>query len=165
MTTTNVLLFQLINSSNTKKYKIKPTDVVASDPQLDISTANNSKIQLTALPGSGLKGDLWVHYSRESIGNLHLPTQLLSELTITVESILAVLNAHLLVPVTADDLESFSVPVLNVGDILAITLSARSGSFAWIGSMDFTVLYGLPPNVDDVSAIMNVGLPTYFKPL
>jgi hypothetical protein len=139
-------------------------DVSFSDPQLDISTAKNSKIQLTARPGSGYKGSIWISYSRESLGNVHLPTQILSEVTFTVESILAALNAKLLVPITLEDLEPFTLPLLNVGDILTLDLSARSGSLAWIAATTISLLYGLPPNIDDVYTIFNSELPVKFPP-
>ena len=163
MTTTNVLLFELINSSNKARYKIKPTDVIASDPQLDISTNSNSKILLTAAPKSGMSGQLWVYYNRESVSNVRLPTQLMSEITFTVESILLALNSKLLVPITLEDLEPFTLPVLNVGDILTINLKAREESFAWIGETQLSILFGLPPNIDDVVAIFDNSLPTIFS--
>jgi hypothetical protein len=162
MTTNNALLFQLINGSNKAKYKLKPSDVTASDPQIDITSERNSKILLTARPKSGLKGEVWVRYNRESIGNVHLPTQLLSEITFTIGSILAAINQKLLVPITAADLEPFDLPVLNVGDILTINLMTKANSFAWIGGTQISILFGLPPNIDDVSEIFNVRFPSIF---
>lgn len=165
MTTTNALLFELINSSNPEPhYKLKPADVVASDPQLDISTIKNSKILLTAVPGSGLKGTLWVYYSRESMGNVQLPTQLMSEQAFTVQSILAAINQKLLIPVTLADIEPFSLPVLNVGDILTLDLVSHAESFAWVGSTEISILYGLPPEVEDAWTLFNTTLPANLPP-
>ena len=163
MTTNNELLFQLIARSNTVKYKFKATDFDVAEPQLDINTGRNSKIQITAKPNSGFKGSLWLHYTRESIGNVSLPTQNLSEGPITIQSILAALNKKLLVPITPDDVEFLTVPALSVGDICTLTLTPRSGSFAWIGSTEVSFLYGLPPNIDDISTIFNVDLVTAVK--
>lgn len=161
---TQDLLFQLINESNPHKHPLTGLDVSIGAPQLDISTTKNSKIQLTAKPGSGYSGSVWIIYSRESMGNVHLPTQILSEVAFTVNSILAAINQKLLVPVTLADLDPFTLPLLNVGDILTLNLSASSGSLAWISGTTISLLYGLPPNIDDVFNIFNLELPVKFPP-
>ncbi len=158
--TTKDLLFDLINKSQPNgKHALTGMEVSFSDPSLDITTIRNSVTTLTALPGSGFKGSVLVHYSRESMGNLGLPTQQLQETPYILQGILDFLNQHLLVQITVDDIEPITIPSLNVGDILSIQLVAKTNSLAWIGSLDVQLLYGLPPNVDDVSTVFNTSLP------
>lgn len=162
---TKALLYSLIDQSQPQGHThvLDPNEMTIGDPMIDISTGHNTKIQLTAIPGSGYSGSMFVFYSRESIGNVGLPTQTLSEVNFTVESILDWLNQRLLVKLDMNDLQSFTLPVLNVGDILTIQLVAKSESVAWIGSTEIALLYGLPPNVGELSTIMNVDLPRDFN--
>lgn len=157
------LIIDLINDTNHAQYKFKSTDVTLQTPQLDITTTRNSAVQVDAVPGSGFKGSVTVYYSRASLGNVGLPTQSMSEVSYTAQSVLDLLNQNLLIKIDqTTDLQPFTVPALNVGDILTLDLTAQDGSYAWIGSTEIALLFGLPPNVGDVSTIMNVTLPSGF---
>lgn len=155
--TTKDLLFALINDANPRQNKLDDSEVSFDVPNTDISTPRNTRVMLTAKPGSGYKGTAYIYYNRCSVGNCGLPSRIISESAFTVENILARLNALTEIPVAIEDLDPFSIPVMKVGDILLVTLTSKSYSLGWIGSTEIALLYGLPPNVEEVAdTIFNV---------
>lgn len=159
MTTTSILI-GLINEVNSLSRLLREEDITIGPPSQDISTIHNTRLPVTAVPGSGYKGVVDVFYNRVALSDTAIPTGIQSEDVFTSDMIIAQLDRHPAVPLETEDVQSFTAPDLQVGDITTITVTAEDQSLGWIGATDVSLLYGLPPNSDELYDLMNHQLPT-----
>ncbi len=158
MTTTSILI-GLINEANSLSFPLREEAVTIGPPSQDISTIHNTRLPVTAVPDSGYQGVVDVFYNRIALSDTAIPAGLQSEDIFTPEVIMDQLNRHPAVPLEVVDVESFTVPDMQVGDIVTVQVTAESQSLGWIGTTSVSLLFGLPPNADDLYVVMNQTLP------
>ena len=158
---TQETLLNMINAANTRRrYRFKLSDFTYGAPVPDATRPGcNTKIILTARLGSGFKGKVPVYYGRWLLGNANLPTTLISEAPFTPNVVLNVLDESTIASLTAEDATVVEIPPMSVGEIRTVTITARDESLGWISSTNIALLFGLPPNVDELYELMNVSLP------
>lgn len=155
--TTKDKIVALIQEVNPTRVALKSEVLILDPPQINPGDRNTA-ITVRAVPGSGYTGEVTVHYNRIDLARTNA-SGLMSEQVITTDAILQHLNQHTELTVLAEDLESIQVEVLEVGDTNTMTVTAKADSLGWVGTAEVAVLYGLPPNSDELYDLMNHLLP------
>lgn len=163
-------LLNIVNADNPIQQPLTAADVVFSDPVIDIGPNWNTKVTITAIPGSRYTGSVDVCYHRELLDALNnsVINEVISDVPFTPELILSLLNASRNTTFTLSDMVccdcgpvcncnkgGISIPDINLGDVASINLTIRSNSLAWIGDTNISVLYGLPTNIGLLHQLLN----------
>lgn len=156
--TTKDKIVELINAANVLAVPLKPSDVAYRTPVQDLGQLHNTRLTVDAAPESGYKGSVDVFYSRIELAKAST-SGLMSEIPISSESIIAHLNQHPEVQLSLQDLTALDVPELQVGDTVTVQVVAKDDSLGWTGTAEVALLYGLPPNSDELFDFMNHHLP------
>lgn len=161
MTGFNTLL-NLVNANNLIQQPLTALDVTFSDPIVDIGSNWNTKVTVSAVPGSRYTGSVDVCYTRPHLVELNnsVINNMLSEVPFTPEIILDFLNTSRGTDFQYSDVENIPIPLLCVGEIASINLTMKSNSLAWIGDTNISVLYGLPSNTNILHDLVNHILPS-----
>lgn len=157
--TTKDQLIALINDANIPRFPFAPSDITFGTPIADATSIHNTRIPVSAIPGSGYTGSVDVFYNRIALTDTAISAGLMSEDPITTEAIVAQMNRHPAVVLTEGDMLPFTVPALQIGDIVTVQLQAHDDSLGWMGTAEVPLLFGLPPNSDELFDYMNHVLP------
>lgn len=157
--TTKDNLIALINQANALEFPLSVNSVTFADPVPVADDVHDTSVTLQALPHSGYKGSVAIHYNRIGLSEITSTTGLFSETPFTIDSVVARLNQHPTTPLEVTDIQAVSIPNLNVGGVATIQLQAEAGSLGWNGTNEVTLMFGLPPNVDELFNFMNSQLP------
>jgi len=162
-------LLNIVNADNPIQQPITAADVVFSDPIEDIGETWNTKVTITAIPGSRYTGSVDICYHREPLDVLNnsVINEVISDVPFTREMILNLLNSSRDTTFTLSDMACcFCVPDIELGDVASINLTVKSNSLEWIGDTNISVLYGLPTNIGLLHQLLNHVFPNdeYFTP-
>lgn len=147
MLQSKVSLLNHINAKNATTFAL--TDLVFSAPQVingtwrDLANPHNTAVRVTASETSVFQGTQVVTYDRLKLSDLaHLPGfTLRADKPTSVYSLLDGLLYYNGLHFTSDDLED--TPVTDNGDgTFTATLTAKPGSYGWIGSYTLTITQG-----------------------
>jgi hypothetical protein len=159
----DALLLELINYDNNTNLTL---DMVSLSVPLSVSGgARNTKVTVTAKPGSPYADNQDVFYNRINLSALGT-LEFLSELPYDAPGLLAAINAEKGAYLYASDLEEFELsPVIQLGELKTFNLSAKPTSIRWIGTTPLSMVCGLPNNLSDFHVLMNTTLPEpgYFQ--
>lgn len=161
-------LLNIVNSDNPIQQPLSASDVVFSDPVEDIGPNWNTKVTITAVPGSRYTGSVDVCYNRVPLDALNnsVINNIISDTPFTPELILSLLNASRDTNFTLSDMKccdcdhdchcgGFDIPDIGLGDVASINLTVKSNSLQWIGDTNVSVLYGLPTNISLLHQLLN----------
>lgn len=157
--TTKEIITGLINEANALDPPLDVSDVMFGVPVQDINATHNTRLSVSAVPSSGYTGNVDVFYDRIALANTAPPSGFMSETPFTSQFIISQLNRHPEVPLEASDLSDVVVPELQVGDTVTLQVQAKDESLGWVGNVEVALLFGLPPNSDELYDLMNHQLP------
>lgn len=161
-------LLNLINADNPIQQPLTAADVVFSDPIEDIGENWNTKVIVTAVPGSRYTGSVEVCYNRVPLDALNnsVINEVISDVPFTPEMILNLLNSSRDTTFTLSDMQccdckhdcncnTINIPDIGLGDVASINLTIKSNSLHWIADTNISVLYGLPTNIGLLHQLLN----------
>jgi hypothetical protein len=163
-------LLNLVNADNPIQQPLSLADVVFSDPIEDIGATWNTKVTISAVPGSRYTGTVDVCYNRVPLDALNnsVINNIISDVPFTPEIILNLLNSSRDTTFTLSDMrgcdckpgckcncESINIPNIELGDVASINLTIKSNSLEWIADTNVSVLYGLPSNIGLLHHLLN----------
>lgn len=152
--TSKQALLACLNQTNGRNVPME--DVVFSLPTAGTLAGYNSKITVTAAPGSGYVGSGDYHYNRLALTWLEVENNILldSETSYRISDLVAILNGVHRTGLTAEDILNWDepVPALEAGHPITVTLIAHPDSYAWKDSLTLVLGEGKQP----LSAIIAV---------
>ena len=144
-------IFQALTAENPPPIPFSDDTVILSDPEpaLDsqpgVGDEWNTKVTVTAKPGSGYSGSVDVYYRR-----IHLMrfegTQVAVECKITPEILIEALNRCHSTFLSLDDLQPIDPTTLpcQSGVVRCLELISLDNSLGWYGSVRVPVVFGIP---------------------
>ena len=158
MSATDILL-ALINADNPNRRPIKKESVTFSAPVAVAGEGWNTKVTVRSVPGKGYEGDVDVTYHRVELTELG-HAALLSDAQFTPEMVIELINELKGTLLTLDDVEPFTVPVLDVGEFREVKLTIKSDSFGWTGEAYVEILFGLPTLINELHQLVTFTMPS-----
>lgn len=161
----------LLNGANPSAVPLDDLIAVVSGPITDGSggtiSIGNAISEVAVNTNPYYSGLVYINYNQFDLSTITTDEngiQLMSEAPFTPQSIVEMIAEQYSVPLTLEDLETFTAPSMNVGDITTITLSAQATSLRWTGSVSIALLYGVPENLQSLHQLVaNVmPAPMYF---
>lgn len=140
-------LLKIINSKNATTFTAN--DLVFSPPQAingtwrELANPHNTVVRVTAAVGSAFQGTQVVTYDRLKLSDLAKigGFKIASDKPATVHDLFTGITYYNGIRFSADDLENS--PVVNNGDgTYSATLTAKAGSYGWVGSLAVTITQG-----------------------
>lgn len=150
-------LLNIVNADNPIQQPLTVADVAFSEPIADIGPNWNTKITITAIPGSRYTGSVDVCYNRVILDALNnsVINNIISDVPFTPEIILNLLNSSRDTTFDVSDMCCVCIPDIELGDVASINLTIKSNSLAWIEDTNISVLYGLPTNIGLLHHLLN----------
>lgn len=158
-------LIDLINADNPHPALLSEKNITFSVPIVDIGETWNTAVTVSAIKGSGYVGQVVVRYNRIDLSNLGSEIGIISEEAFTADTVVSILNRTRGSFISLDDVSSIAIPVMNVGDIETIALTAKTDSLGWTGRVDISLLMGLPENTGLLHELLNIELPLTIGPM
>ena len=152
-------LIDLLNKDNPYAVRFDSTNIVFSDPIPDDGDSWNTKLTISAVPGSGFIGSVDVTYHRIPLSDIGEGNWLFSDEEFTIDTIVSILNTAKETFLLATDMNTIAIPDMRVGDIETVVLSAHSKSLGWIGSVGVTITLGFPGIAEKLNLLVNNTLP------
>lgn len=153
-------LLALINADNPRPLSpLTFADVTFSPAVIATGGPKNTKVKVSAIPGSGYKGSVNVYYDRLDMSVLG-PFSFTSETPFTFEEILQMVNEATGQDFVLDDIAEIDCSWMEIGDISLTRLEATDQSLEWMGQTELNLLYGLPGNTDVLHYLLNHTLAT-----
>lgn len=135
--------------------------VVSVDPQPGCGDEWNTKVTVTAKPGSGYSGSVDVYYRRSNLQKFLGTNVLIQECRFTPESIIAALNSCYNSFLSLDDLEPIDPANLpcHAGVLRCLELTALDNSLGWFGVVRVPVVIGIPAQADKLHHLIHTVMP------
>lgn len=150
-------ILQMLTAENPPPIPLTDQTVTVSDPVVSIGTNPgnltgrppqwNTKVTLSAIPGSGYKGSVDVYYQRTSLLEAFTSSRpLVQESPFAVQDIINKLDSRYQAMLTLDDLLPVDPSLLPTqsGIVTWLTLQAQPLSLAWVGAVRVALVYGIP---------------------
>lgn len=137
-------LRKLLNDTFSPQKEITENNVIFETPTTDVTEDYNTTMTIRGVPGKGYYNSVEIKYKRIDLAQLGDSVEIFKEGQHTLEEICTYLNNGYNTFLSVEDLEPVVIPVLPVGGSDYITLTAKSSSVGWTGSVDIAIGYGKP---------------------
>lgn len=149
-------LIDLINTDNGTTLTL--ADVTLSDPSVVDYASRNTKVTVTSNPDSPYENTKDVYYNRLALTRLGY-IGIITDIAISNDDFLNLISSNKQVQLLADEFQSFTIPVLEVGEIGKVTLIAKPTAIKWLGQVDAEYVFGVPAGFDALHTLIHVTLP------
>lgn len=137
---------RLLNEANEKNAPKRPLSLINITPQTPVVLEGNEKfnsaVTIEAVPGRVYVGQQTLLYRRISLPEALEDLQLRNIVPFTPEMVIEMVNRQLGLFITADDLEPFTPPELELNETAVLTLVSKPESFGFVGSVEIELMYG-----------------------
>ena len=137
---------RLLKEANEKNVPKRPLTLINISPQVpNVIEGNerfNSSVTIEGVPGRVYVGQQTLLYKRISLPEALNDLQLRNIVPFTPEMVIEMVNRQLNLFITADDLEPFTPPELELNETASLTLVSRADSFGFVGSVEIELMYG-----------------------
>lgn len=167
-TLSRLKIFQALTAENPPPIPFNDETVTLSDPTPSVDPNPgqgdewNTKITVTAKPGSGYTGSVDVYYRRNDLRKFEGTASLVQECRFTTDTFLDALNRCQTVALGWEDLEPFDPKRLpcRAGVIRCIELKALDTSLGWFGTVVVPVVIGIPAEANALHQLIHNTLPS-----
>lgn len=144
-TPSELKLLDLLNEANVPEKLLSAANVRLVSPVPEDHNGRNTRLTIESIPGRGYFGEVDIFYRRIPLTD-HVADQdvVRSEVPLTAEALIQLLNSTYGLFLSVDDFDAFSVPELTPGSNELLTLTAKTDSLGWLGSITIDFTYGKP---------------------
>lgn len=158
-------IVEMVNEKNTPTYPINGGTVSLDNLVVENASTHNTRVTMRAKTGinSGYRGQVDLFYTRVPLANLGL-LGFWREQPYTYEEVLQLINRQKIAKMGPDDFTNDGLPLINNGEVVRFTLSARDDSLAWLGNTQITLLSGVPEKAPELNTFWGQELGALFAP-
>ncbi len=149
-------VIDLINQVNTSNLTVN--DVSFSLPAIVAYQSRNTKLTVSAVPGSAYAGSVDVYYNRLLLTDLgYIGIQTVAPLDFP--GFLQAISAQENIDLLPEEFSPVTMPAIDDGGLATIQLVALSTALKWYGQTSADYALNLPPELPALHQMINVTLP------
>jgi hypothetical protein len=156
-------LLKIIHVENVIRPPLTDSEVKAGKLTIlttDDTTFLNTKITVMSLPDGHYKNNVDVSYHRISLAELTGNFDLITEDTVTPQSLLDFINARGGTDITLYDVDEIIVPSDPIAGLYEVFIKPQVNNIKYCGSKKIQMLFGFSSNIEKLHILMNHTLPS-----
>lgn len=152
-------ILQLLNDGNPHHIAFTKDNVILMEPTENIGAAWNTKLNIKAMPDGPFAGMVDIYYHRIQLSSIGTDLWLFSDQQFDHDNIVNILNTTKNTFLAASDIDTTIIPLMRIGDIMTVVITANPNSYGWTGSNEATLIMGFPSVVNKLHTLLNYTLP------